>query len=156
MDIFIILLLMGIAIGLIVIEIFFLPGTTLAGIAGGIFAVVGIWYAYSQVGSMGGHITLAVSVVAFGAAFIWFIKSNALNKIALNEEVVSSVESLNREKIKVGDEGLTLSRLNPMGKARINGETVEVKSTGDFIDQNKTVVVLKVFTTNALVELKKD
>jgi len=154
MDIFVVVILMVIAIGLLILEIFFLPGTTLGGIAGGIFAIVGIWYAYLRLGIYWGNITLIASIVFFGAAFFWFVKSNALNKIALNEEVSSKIETVNEEKIKPGDEGITLSQVNPIGEARINGERVEVKSTGDFIAENTSVVVIKVFSTNVLVEVK--
>lgn len=152
MEFAIVVILMVIAIGLLILEIFFLPGTTLGGIAGGIFAIVGIWYAYSQLGVFWGNVTLITSIVIFGAAFLWFVKSNALNKIALNEEVDSKIEAINEEKIKSGDEGITLSRVNPIGEARINGERVEVKSTGDFIDENTPIVVIKVYSTNVLVE----
>lgn len=156
MDIFIVVLLMVIAIGLIILEVFFLPGTTIGGIAGACFAIAGIVFAYVQLGSFWGNIILVSSIVIFGAIFVWFIKSNALNKVALNEEIDSKIETVDQEKIKPGDEGITLSRVNPIGKARINGETVEAKSTGEFIDQEMPIVVIKVFPNNVLIEEKKN
>ncbi len=152
MEIFIVALLMVIAIGLLILEIFFLPGTTIAGITGAIFAGVGLWYAYSRLGIAGGNISLLASGIAFGGVFLWMMKSGALNKVALNEEIDSKVEGIEKDKIKPGDKGITLSRVNPIGKARINDETVEVKSTGDFIDENIPIVVIKVYATNVLIE----
>lgn len=152
MEIFIVVLLMIAAVGLFILEIFFLPGTTISGIAGALFAAGGIAYAYIKLGTTAGNITIAASVVVFGIMFLWLMKSGALNKIALNEEIDSKIESIEKDKIKPGDKGISLSRLNPMGKVRINGETVEAKSTGDFIDEGKSIVVLKVYATNVLVE----
>lgn len=152
MEIFLVTLLMAAAIGLFILEIFFLPGTTISGIAGALFAAGGIGYSYVKMGVTAGNITVAASVIVFGISFLWLMKSGALNKIALNEEIDSKVESFEKDKIKPGDKGISLSRLNPMGKVRINGETVEAKSTGDFIDEERPIVVLKVFATNVLVE----
>ena len=152
MEVFLVVLLMLAAIGLFILEIFFLPGTTISGIAGALFAAGGICYSYIQLGVAAGNITIAASALVFGVMFLWLMKSGALNKIALNENIDSKVESIEKDKIKPGDKGITLSRLNPMGKVRINGEIVEAKSTGDFIDEGKPIVVLKVYATNVLVE----
>lgn len=156
MEIFLVILLMAIAVGLIILEIFFLPGTTISGIAGALFAGGGLWYAYSALGVQGGNITLIASIVIFGITFLWLMKSGALNKVALKEEIDSKVESIEKDKIKPGDRGMTLSRINPMGKVRINGETVEAKSTGDFIDEDKPIVVIKVYATNVLIEAAEE
>ncbi|MEQ1337863.1 hypothetical protein ABLW48_23950, partial [Salmonella enterica] len=43
------------------IEFFLLPGISIAGVAGGLFLLGGIIYAYLYLGNMGGNITLATS-----------------------------------------------------------------------------------------------
>jgi membrane-bound ClpP family serine protease len=53
-----------------------------------------------------------------------------------------------------GDEGLTLSRLAPIGKARINGITVEAKSMDELIDENTPVEVIRVDGYNVIVKIK--
>ena len=70
----------------------------------------------------------------------------------VNREYMSSVDSISQEHIKPGDKGITISRLAPMGKVKINGHTMEAKTADDFIDQNEEIVVLEVFKTNVLVE----
>ena len=155
LDIAIIIFLLGLAILLILLEIFMLPGITIAGIGGCVFASGGIAYAYGQVGATVGNITLASSVVVFGIAFAWLLKSRALDKVALNTNVDGKITSNNDLGIKPGDEGITLSRLNPIGKVRINRITVEAKSTGDFISEETPVVVLKVSANSILVKEKE-
>lgn len=155
LDIAIIVFLLGLAILLILLEIFMLPGITIAGIGGCIFAVGGIVYAYGQVGATVGNIALASSIVVFGIAFAWLLKSKALDKVALNTNADGKIISNNELGIKPGDEGVTLSRLNPIGKIKINGITAEAKSTGDFISEERPVVVLKVSANSILVTEKE-
>ncbi|GAB6394815.1 MAG: NfeD-like C-terminal, partner-binding [Bacteroidales bacterium] len=153
LDIAVIVFLIGVAIALILLEIFFLPGITVAGIGGAVFAVGGIIYAYT-VGSLVGHITLIAAVAIFAGSFAWLLRSKSFNKIALHTDIDSKVTSSRDLNIHPGDEGITLSRLAPIGKASINRLTVEAKSTGDFIDENTPVVVLRVDGHNVLVAPK--
>ena len=72
-DIIIIVFLMLAAIGLIIAEIFLLPGITIAGIAGALFAIGGVAYSYS-LNAMVGNITLGSSIVTFGGLFLWLLR----------------------------------------------------------------------------------
>ncbi|MCC8142562.1 MAG: NfeD family protein [Tannerellaceae bacterium] len=55
-----------------------------------------------------------------------------------------------------GDEGITLSRLAPIGKATINGIVVEAKSEEGFIDEEVPLVVVHVDGYNVIVTEKKE
>ena len=153
MDIIIIIFLMVAAIGLIIAEIFLLPGITIAGIAGALFAIGGVAYAYS-INVTVGNITLGSSVIAFGGVFLWLMRSNSFSRVSLKADVESTVASPRDMDLKAGDEGITLSRLAPIGKARFNNITVEAKSTGDFIDENTRVIIKRVEGYNVVVEEK--
>jgi membrane-bound ClpP family serine protease len=155
LDLIIIAFLIGIAIALILLEIFLLPGITLAGIGGALFAIGGMIYAYS-VGTAIGHVTMIVSIVAFSGIFVWLLRSKSFNKVALHTDIDSKVTSARELDIHPGDEGVTLSRLAPIGKARIGGITVEAQSTCDFMDENTPVRVVRVNGYNVLVEQKKE
>jgi membrane-bound ClpP family serine protease len=150
LDIAIIAFLMSLAIFLLILEIFFLPGITIAGIASLIFAVGGVIYAYA-IGNLAGHITLAASIVVFASLFVWMARGKSLKKIALNTDIDSKLDSVADLGIKPGDEGLTTSRLAPIGKAKFNNVTVEAKSTGEFINENVRVVALRVDGYNVVV-----
>jgi uncharacterized protein YqfA (UPF0365 family) len=155
LDVAILLVLIAIAILLLLREIVFRPGITIAGIGSAIFAVGGILYAYG-ISPLVGHITLGGSVLVFAALFVWMVRGKAFRKISLNTDISSTVLSARDMNIKPGDEGLTLSRLAPIGKARFNNITVEAKSTGEFIAENVSVVVLRVDGYNVLVAAKDD
>ena len=154
MDILIVVVLCAVGIILILVEIFLIPGITIAAIAGGLFAVGGIFYAFNSLGTTAGIITLAVSVLITGAAFIYLIKSKALEKIALKTNVDSTVASKTDIGVEVGDQGITISRLNPIGKVKVNEVVMEGKSMGDFISEDTEIEVVKVSPTQLLVKTK--
>lgn len=150
-EITIILFLMLVAIVLILLEIFLLPGITIAGVGGFLFAASGVIYAYT-VGETAGHITLLLSLVTFGGAFVWLLRSRSFNRVALKTDVDSKLTSSRDLGIKPGDAGITLSRLAPIGKARFNGITVEAKSMDELIDENTPIEVVRVDGYNVLVK----
>lgn len=149
----IIAFLMVVAIALILLEIFMLPGITFAGVGGLLFATGGLFYAYS-VSMPVGNVTLAASLLVFAAAFIWLLRSKSFNRVALKADVDSKLVSSRDLGIVPGDEGLTLSRLAPIGKARIGGIVVEAKSIDGLIDENTPVEVIRVDGYNVLVKIK--
>ena len=63
------------------------------------------------------------------------IRARSFNKVALKTDVDSKLTSSRDLGIEPGDEGITLSRLAPIGKARIKGITVEAKSMDELIDE---------------------
>ncbi|OAV75839.1 hypothetical protein Barb7_00513 [Bacteroidales bacterium Barb7] len=150
LDIAIIIFLMGLAITLILVEIFLLPGITLAGAGGFLFAVGGTIYAYS-LGATAGHVTLAGSAVLFCGLFFWLLRAKSFSKVALNTNIESKITSSRDLGICLGDEGITLSRLAPIGKASINGITVEAKSQDEFLDEQTPVRVVHIDGTNVTV-----
>ena len=135
-------------------EIFLLPGITISGIAGFIFLIGGIAYAYMYMGNMAGNMTLIISAFLIMGSFLYFIKSKSLRRISLTTNIDSKVDMSDLQKIKVGDVGITQSRLNPMGKVFINDLTVEAKSIdGQMIDEDTEVIVNKIDWANIIVSI---
>ena len=152
-DILIIVFVMVAAIALLIVEIFLLPGITIAGVAGALFAVGGLIYAYT-INMTIGNITLGSSIIIFGGMFLWLMRSNSFHRVALKTNIESAVESPRDLDLHVGDEGVTLSRLAPIGKARFQHITIEAKSTNEFIDEHTPVVIVRIDGYNVIVEKK--
>ena len=148
---FIIASLMGIAIGLLILEIFLLPGITVAGIGGALFALGGLVYAYS-ISVLVGNMTLGISIIVFAMIFAWLLRSKSFNRVALKTEASSKLTSSRELGITPGDIGVTLSRLALIGKAKIKGITVEAKSLDELIEENTPIRVLRVDGYNVIVE----
>lgn len=64
-----------------------------------------------------------------------------MDKISLRAEIKSTVEGKDTN-IKVGDRGVSLSRLAPIGNAEINGKITEVKSIRGFVDADTDIEVI--------------
>jgi membrane-bound ClpP family serine protease len=139
-----IILLIVIGILLFLVEFLLVPGVTIAGIAGFILIVGAIFFGYKSLGTPEGHYILAGTAVVSLVA-IWFsLRSRTWKKLMLDSRIEGKVSSYAEEKVKVGDEGKTITRLNPMGKVLINGEMLEAKSTGPYIEQQKKIKVVNI------------
>ena len=156
MDILIIILLVLIGVVLIILEIFFLPGITVAGFSSLIFFGGGIYYAFVNLGTTAGYDTIVASVVACVVGIIWFMRSKSLDRISLKTDIDSVIPTQVNDSIKVGDEGIALSRLNPMGTVLIGTVQVEGKTREDFIDEGSSVIVERVERTSVIVRKKDD
>lgn len=154
MDVIVVAVLLLIGIGLMLVEIFLLPGLSIAGIGGVLSLVGGVYYAYTFIGPDAGHFTLLATIVLMAIAIWIFLRSRALEKMSLKTNVDGKNDPMQGMEIQVGDTGVAISRLAPMGKIRVSGSVVEAKAIDDFIDQGTEVVVIKVQSTNVLVERK--
>lgn len=152
-NLLILVFLMGLALLLILLEIFLLPGITLAGIGGFLFAAGGIVFAYSLSTTVG-HLTLGISLLLFAAVFAWLLRSRSFHRVALHTDIESKIASVQDTGIRPGDEGITLSRLAPTGKARIAGQTVEVRAREELIDEDTPIVVTQIDCQHIFVERK--
>ncbi len=135
------------------VEIFLLPGISIAGIAGAIFLVGGIVYAYLFLGSTAGNITLAAAALAMGGTFFWLLKSKSLRRISLETNIEGKVDNSNLQQMAVGDRGIALSRLNPIGKVMVNDVEAEGKSfDGEFIEEESAIEIVRIETYHVLVK----
>lgn len=136
------LLLLGVL--LLLLEILFVPGTTIVGIGGVVLLAIGIYLSYAYLGTVAGHISLASCLVAVILSLVVLLKGQTWKKMALDTNVqgksVEEVEKL----VSVGDEGKTITRLNPSGKALFGENIIEVDAAGEFVDAESKIVVTKV------------
>lgn len=155
-DILIILFLILLGVFLILLEVFFLPGITIAGIGAVLFLAGAVYYAFAQIGSTAGFLTLAACVIASLGGIGWFIRSKSLDRMALKTDIDSVATETVSEKIRPGDRGTTLTRLNPIGKAEVNGIITEARAIGNFIDEDCIIIVEKINKTNIDVRREED
>ncbi len=151
LDLLAITLLIALALVLIILEIFFLPGISIAGICSILFYGGGIYYAYSIYGSTGATITFAVATIATGVAIYIFIRSRALQHMSLQTEVDSVVPTSIPADVQVGDMGRTISRLNPMGQILVGAHTLEARAENELIDEDCSVKIIRIEHTVVIV-----
>lgn len=155
MDILIIVVLIIAAVILFLIELFVIPGISWAGISALICIIYANIYAFANLGMGAGFITLAVSAITCIGSLVWFMRSKTLDKLALKKDITSKVDRQAEESIKVGDTGVTTTRLALIGYAEIDGKVVEVKSMDGFMNEKTPVIVGRINEGVILVEKLK-
>ena len=137
---------------LFIIEVFLLPGISLAGIASAGCLLYANYYAFSTLGTMPGILTLVVSGLGVIAITIWFMRSKTVDKLSLKKTLDYRPEPLKGLDLNVGDKGISLTRLALIGNAEFNGRIIEVRSSGDFIEEKSTIRVERILDGVVLVQ----
>ncbi len=137
---------------LVVAEIVFVPGTTLLGVIGFCFLIVGVGLSFKYFGGEVGWITLGVTSVACGGLLYFSFTTNAWNRFSLKSANNGKVNEGELDHLQVGMEGQTISALRPMGKAELNNQLVEVKTNGDYVDSGSRIRIIKILMNQIIVE----
>jgi membrane-bound ClpP family serine protease len=147
-----ILLLLLIGLALIIIEVVFVPGTTIVGLMGVIFAGAGIIISYRHFGSdVGFYILLGMGAVTAIALYFSF-RSEAWTRFANKSTMNSKVNEGSTDSLKLGDEGVALSVLRPMGTVDFKSGQFEVKTLGDYVDVGTRVRIVHIDGAQIIVK----
>ena len=142
-----------VAIGLILllVEILFVPGTTLVGLVGFMILGVGVGLSFKYFGKDTGWITLGTTSVIAGITLYVSFKSNLWSRFALKSTNTSKVNE-DPVGLTIGDEGVAISALRPIGKAEIGRKTFEVKTLGGYVDTGKRIRIIQINSNQIIVE----
>ena len=142
---------------LLVAELVLLPGISVAGVGALLAFGVAIFYAFFEYGVLWGVVTLTVTVVLAVIAVFVSLRSNTWQRLSLKTTIDSaSTPTPQQNNIRMGQVGITLTRLAPMGKVRIGEVTVEAKAVDDFIDPKQPVEVIGFDNTVVIVVRSKE
>ncbi len=148
----IIIALLAIGLGLIIIELVFIPGTTVVGLLGLIFTIVGIVISYRHFGNdIGLYILLGTSAAAWVTLYFSF-RSRAWSRFSHKSAIDSKVNEGMLKELNVGDEGTTRSALRPIGTAEFGNRNFEVRTTGTFLDTGTRVKIVRIQSNQIIVE----
>lgn len=156
MDILIITLLVIAAVILFLVELFIIPGISVAGFLAGGCIIFANYYAFAYMGTMAGFITLTVSAITCIGSLVWFMRSKTLDRLALKKDISSKIDRTAEDKVKLGDTGITTTRLALIGYADINGDIVEVKSTDGFLNEKTPIIVTRISDGVIMVDKHKE
>ena len=115
--------------------------------SGAILALVcygsSVYLAFRDFGPVTGTVVILVILVLSVIATVVSLRAKTWQRFSLKQEIrSSSMPVIPAEELQVGDRGVTLSRLSPMGKVEIGGRTYEAKSQGAYVDQQRDVEVV--------------
>lgn len=145
-------ILIVIGLVLIIVELIFVPGTTLVGILGFIFAGVGIYLSFVYYGVVIGSSVLAAFLIISGITLYISLKGNVWKRFALKSSNNSRVNDEHKNNLMVGDIGVAISSLRPIGKAEFQDIVYEVRSNGRYVDSGEEVKIIKVESNRIIVE----
>jgi membrane-bound ClpP family serine protease len=150
MSVTIVILLLVAAIALILIEIFLIPGVGIPGIIGLALMAVALFLGYS-IDTTTGHFTLVGSLVASGGLMALALRSKTWTKMSVQNEISSRVDQ-HADRLAVGDEGVAITRLNPIGNARFGEDLYEVRSRGEYLAEHSRLKIINIERDKITVE----
>ena len=126
----------------LVAELVFLPGAALGVILSLASYAAATYFAFVRIGMVGGFITLGIILLLSLIATIISLRAKTWQRLALKNKVEGQSMQTPAEEVRIGDCGVTISRLSPMGKVLIGGKEYEAKSAEAYIDQRTEVTVI--------------
>lgn len=152
LGIVIFLIILGIL--LFLVEFLVVPGITIAGIGGAISIITGIALSFYYQGPTTGLIVLICTAVLIGITVVFMLKAGTWRRLMLNKSVEGKVDFVRMDegRLKIGDKGKAITRLNPMGKVMISDEYYEAKAQDKLIDQNTEVEIVKIESNRLIVK----
>jgi membrane-bound ClpP family serine protease len=147
-----ILLLSLVGLFLLVVEVFLIPGISLAGIAGLLCQTISVMLAYKYFSDLIGHVyLLSILLTNVVVLFIAF-RAGFWEKFALKKHLMEKVNDEQLFSIQIGMKGETISVLKPVGKALLGGRKVEVSSSGEWIEKGEKVTVVGIEGKKIIVQ----
>ena len=147
MEVFIIVSLILAGLLLFIVEVFLIPGISIAGIASAICLLYANYYAFDTLGPIAGFITLIASVLSCIAIIVWFMHSKTMDKLSLKKTLDYKIDPLKGTHIRIGDKGIAITRLALIG----NGHIIEVRSADGLIDENTPIYVERMVEGTVIV-----
>ena len=141
---------MGLIVSLIVLglvllfaEILLIPGIGIAGVLGVISMAGSCYFAFDDYGMTTGLVVLAIILLILILMMAWVLRAKTWKRMSLNTNIDSKAVVLDVP-VTVGDKGVTMTRIAPMGNARFGDKAIEVTSFEGIINSGTMVEVVSV------------
>ncbi|MGB5683205.1 MAG: NfeD family protein [Polyangiales bacterium] len=141
-------------IGLLLLftEVAVVPGFGVAGVLGVLALGAGAVAAWTELGPLWGGVSGGVSLVAAVAMLFWLPKSRAGRKMILDHSQVDAHSQRDRSEL-LGQRGVTVTPLRPVGRVRFGSTEVDVMTEGEYVDSHQEVEVTTVEGSSVVVRI---
>lgn len=132
-----------IVVGLILIlaEILLIPGVGVAGILGLLSLGGSCFYAFHEFGNTVGTIVTVVNAVLLLVTLIYVLRAKTWKRMSLDTNIDAKAVEDESSYVCLGDKGVAVTRLAPMGTVRFGDRVAEVKAIEGIIDPGTEVEV---------------
>ena len=150
MGLMILLLILGVFF--LVAELVFLPGVILGATLSLASYGGAIYIGFAKYGMVGGFATIAIVLLLSLLVTVLSLRAKTWHRFALKDKMEGVSTQNPAQLVEVGQKGVSVSRLSPMGTIVINGATYEAKSLDAYIDPRSDVEVVGVENFTVLVK----
>ncbi|WP_158858401.1 NfeD family protein [Lunatibacter salilacus] len=137
---------------LVMVEILFVPGTTIIGLIGVIFSGIGVYYGYQEFPASTATIIFVVTVLINLGMLIYGFKAGVWKKFSLTDTNTGRSFDGRLLGLEIGQKGRTTSDCKPFGKAEFGDIIYEVKSDNGFISTNEDVYIQKLENNKIIIK----
>lgn len=144
-------------VGLILffVELVLLPGITVAAVGAFVSLVTAVSLAFMDHGTGVGVLILGIALVMIVVMMIFFLRAKTWRKLTLNTELKQTISTEPTNTYAVGQGGICLTRLAPMGKVQFSdGSIIEARSLDSYIDPKSEVEIIGFENSYVIVKLK--
>jgi len=162
------ILMFVVGLGLLLVEIFVIPGFGVAGISGIILIIASIFLSMLGADPFLDFNAVSMAIIRLTVGFLaaliliflvarFLPKSNFFKKFILSEEEKATEGYTSRTNLSelLGVEGIAVTTLRPAGTAEINGKRVDVVTDSEYIEHGKPIIVTAVEGMRVVVREKK-
>lgn len=162
------ILMFVVGLGLLLVEIFVIPGFGIAGISGIILIIASIFLSMLGADPFLDFNAVSMAIIRLTVGFLaaliliflvarFLPKSNIFKKFVLSEEEKATEGYTSRTNLSelLGAEGVAVTTLRPAGTAEINGKRVDVVTDSEYIEHGKPIIVTAVEGMRVVVREKK-
>jgi len=162
------ILMFVVGLGLLLVEIFVIPGFGVAGISGIILIIASIFLSMLGADPFLDFNAVSMAIIRLTVGFLaaliliflvarFLPKSNFFKKFILSEEEKATEGYTSRTNLSelLGAEGIAMTTLRPAGTAEINGKRVDVVTDSEYIEHGKPILVTAVEGMRVVVREKK-
>ncbi len=136
---------------LILLDILVIPGGVV-GFLGLALLIFADYQAFESLGSTGGYIFLGISIVALVVVIIQIFRPSFWKRVSQISDIEGKVNTEDLTRVKLGDQGKALTRLNPSGNGRFGDHVVEVTARNSFIDSGSEIEIVKIESNHIYVK----
>lgn len=149
------LLLFFIGIGLVLLEIFVVPGFGVTGIGGITCIAASIYFVFPTAEMALTVMAIVMTLTVIGGIILVkiFGTSRVWHKISLQTKLnaESGYTSHTDKSDLLGQKGVSLTKLRPAGTILINNEKIDAVSEGEFIEKDTEIEVIKITGTSIVI-----
>lgn len=139
----------------LVAELVFLPGAILGALLSMASYGTAIYFGFTKFSLVGGFLIVVVALIMSLIVTVLSLRAKTWQRFALKDKMDGVGVESPAQSVSVGQKGVSISRLSPMGTVEIAGKIYEAKSLDAYINPRSEIEVVGVENFTVLVKMVK-